>query len=272
MRRVALTLRADAVEEVLDVLMPLLPQGVYERELDAERDGGRVLRRRDARRRRSSTRSPATRCSAATRRRCRTRARSAGAAPGGRGRWPGGCGSARPTTRRPRTARSRSSSSRRRGRSGPARTRPRAGASSCCSSSSRAAGSRTSAAARACVAIAGARLGWEPVYGLDFDERVGRRDASATRERNGVAVRAVLADLREIPAPPAHTLVANIPLDVHERVAGSLSPATGAGDRRRGSRPRRRRPPPRRYGRAGLVAAGPPGRGRAGPRCGWSGA
>src|SRR5438045_3690348 len=34
MRRVALTLRADAVEAVLDVLMPLLPQGVYERALE----------------------------------------------------------------------------------------------------------------------------------------------------------------------------------------------------------------------------------------------
>ena len=33
-RRVALTLRADAVEDVLDALMPLLPQGVYQRELD----------------------------------------------------------------------------------------------------------------------------------------------------------------------------------------------------------------------------------------------
>ena len=33
MRRVALTLRADAVEDVLDALMPLLPQGVYQREL-----------------------------------------------------------------------------------------------------------------------------------------------------------------------------------------------------------------------------------------------
>ena len=31
MRRVALTLRADAVEDVLDELLPLLPQGVYER-------------------------------------------------------------------------------------------------------------------------------------------------------------------------------------------------------------------------------------------------
>ena len=37
MRRVALTLRADAVEAVLDDLMPLLPQGVYERAIDPER-------------------------------------------------------------------------------------------------------------------------------------------------------------------------------------------------------------------------------------------
>ena len=75
------------------------------------------------------------------------------------------------------------------------------------------------------VAIAAARLGWEPVYGIDFDERsVGATERNA--ERNGVAVRAVLADLSEIPAPPANTLVANIPLAIHEHVAGSLSPAT----------------------------------------------
>jgi ribosomal protein L11 methylase PrmA len=68
-------------------------------------------------------------------------------------------------------------------------------------------------------------LGWHPVYGIDLDERsVGATDRNA--QRNGVAVRAVLADLREIPAPPAHTLVANLPLEIHERVAGSLSPAT----------------------------------------------
>ena len=34
MRRVALTLRADAVEDLLDDLLPLLPQGVYEQPLD----------------------------------------------------------------------------------------------------------------------------------------------------------------------------------------------------------------------------------------------
>jgi ribosomal protein L11 methyltransferase len=75
------------------------------------------------------------------------------------------------------------------------------------------------------VAIAAARLGWEPVFGLDLDLRA----VDATRvnaQRNGVAVRAVLADLREIPPPPARTLVANMPLDVHERVAAALSPDT----------------------------------------------
>ena len=112
------------------------------------------------------------------------------------------------------------------------------------------------------VAIAAARLGWEPVYGLDFDER----SVEATRrnaQRNGVEVHAVLVNLREIPAPPAHTLVANIPLDIHERVAETLSPATArvvvsghhglAGARRH---PRLR---PRRAG-----AAGTAGRGRMG--------
>jgi ribosomal protein L11 methyltransferase len=75
------------------------------------------------------------------------------------------------------------------------------------------------------VAIAAARLGWEPVYGLDFDQR--SVDATARNaQRNGVEVRAVLVDLREIPAPPAHTLVANLSLDIHERLAETLSPAT----------------------------------------------
>jgi ribosomal protein L11 methyltransferase len=75
------------------------------------------------------------------------------------------------------------------------------------------------------IAIAAARLGWEPVYGLDFDQRAV--DATGRNaQRNGVEVRAVLVDLRGIPAPPAHTLVANLPLDIHERLAETLSPAT----------------------------------------------
>ncbi len=75
------------------------------------------------------------------------------------------------------------------------------------------------------VAIAAARMGWEPVFGLDFDQRAVDATRSNAR-RNGVAVRAVLADLREIPPPPARTLVANMPLEVHERVATAVSPAT----------------------------------------------
>jgi ribosomal protein L11 methylase PrmA len=36
----------------------------------------------------------------------------------------------------------------------------------------------------------------------------------------------VLADLRAVPPPPARTLAANVPLDVHERVAEGLAAIT----------------------------------------------
>jgi len=75
------------------------------------------------------------------------------------------------------------------------------------------------------VAIAAARLGWDPVIGLDFDARAV--DATwRNAQRNDVEVRAVLADLRAVPPPPARTLAANVPLDVHERVAEGLAAIT----------------------------------------------
>ena len=64
----------------------------------------------------------------------------------------------------------------------------------------------------------GRGLGWEPVFAVDVEPRA----VEATRrnaERNGVAVHAVQADLREVPPPPAPTLAANMPLYVHEPVA-----------------------------------------------------
>jgi ribosomal protein L11 methyltransferase len=76
------------------------------------------------------------------------------------------------------------------------------------------------------VAIAAAQLGWEPVFAIDVQGRA----VEATRhnaEHNRVAVHAVQADLREVPPPPAGTLAANMPLYVHERVAAGLDPATG---------------------------------------------
>ncbi len=75
------------------------------------------------------------------------------------------------------------------------------------------------------LAIAAARLGWEPVFAVDADERAVE-SAQRNAERNGVAVRAVRADLLEVPPPPATTIAANIPFAVHERVARGLEAVT----------------------------------------------
>ena len=224
MRRVALTLRADAVEEVLDVLMPLLPQGVYERPLDPERaevsffgDGllasaqlaalagdallghkeEEVPDSREERRRRAGRAWTVA---------GRLQVRGPDDPPSGDGALevviepaPGAFGTgAHPTTR------------------------------SCLElllELEPGGGLADLGCGSGVVAIAAARLGWEPVYGLDFDER-SVEATGRNAQRNGVEVRAVHVDLREIPAPPAHTLVANLPLDIHERVAETLSPAT----------------------------------------------
>lgn len=223
MRRVALTLRADAVEEVLDVLMPLIPQGVYERALDPQRtevaffgDGlpaaaleaipGDALLGRDEEQAPDSREERRRRAGRAWTVAGRLRVRSPDDPPPGDGvrdiviePAPGAFGTgAHPTTR---------------------------GCLELLLELQPGGGLADLGCGSGVVAIAAAQLGWEPVYALDFDERsVVATERNA--QRNGVTVRAVLGDLREIPAPPAHSLVANIPLDVHERVAGSLSPAT----------------------------------------------
>jgi ribosomal protein L11 methyltransferase len=224
MRRVALTLRADAVEEVLDVLMPLLPQGVYERVLDPERtevaffgDGlpaaaeldaiaGETLLGRDEEEVADSREERRRRAGRAWTVAGRLRVRSPDDPPSADGALeviiepaPGAFGTgAHPTTR---------------------------GCLELLLELEPGGGLADLGCGSGVVAIAAAQLGWEPVYALDFDERaVGATERNA--QRNGVAVRAVLADLREIPAPPAHTLVGNIPLEIHERIAGALSPAT----------------------------------------------
>src|SRR5215213_4864279 len=75
------------------------------------------------------------------------------------------------------------------------------------------------------VAITAARLGWDPVIALDHDQRAV--DATwRNAQRNDAEVRALLADLREVPPPPASTLAANVPLEIHERVAAALTSAT----------------------------------------------
>jgi ribosomal protein L11 methyltransferase len=253
MRRVALTLRAEAVEDVLDVLMPLLPQGVYERELGGGRaevafygDGlppgvdldalaGEALLGRDEEEVADSREERRRRAGRAWTVAGRLRVRSPEDPPSADGVLdvviepaPGAFGTgAHPTTR---------------------------GCLELLLELEPDGGLADLGCGSGVVAIAAARLGWEPVFGLDVDQRA----VDATRAnagRNGVAVRAVLADLLEIPPPPARTLVANVPLHVHERVAAALSPET-ARVIASGLTAAQEEAATAAYARAGLVAAG----------------
>lgn len=70
------------------------------------------------------------------------------------------------------------------------------------------------------LAIAAARLGWEPVVAVD----VAARAVRATRtnaEANGVAVEALEADLLTSPPPAAPTAAANVPVEVHVAMAAA---------------------------------------------------
>ena len=74
------------------------------------------------------------------------------------------------------------------------------------------------------LAIAAARLGWEPVIAIDHEPQ----SVAATRrnaQRNGVALEALELDLTTTPPPPAPTLAANVPPPVHEPLAAALAPA-----------------------------------------------
>jgi ribosomal protein L11 methyltransferase len=75
------------------------------------------------------------------------------------------------------------------------------------------------------LALAAARLGWSPVFAVDHEARSvewTRRNA----ERNALDVEAVQADLTAVPPPPAPTIAANVPPEVHRHVAAGLSPVT----------------------------------------------
>jgi ribosomal protein L11 methyltransferase len=249
-RRVALTLRTDAVEDVLDLLMPLLPQGVYERALDAERTevafygdalppgdeldamSGRALLARDeeevaddraARRRRAGrawevagrirVRSPEDPPAPAPSGPPDHTAPAPSGAPNPIPPAPSGGGlldiviepvagafgtGAHPTTRMSLELL--------------LRLEP-------------AGGFADLGCGAGVLAIAAAGLGWDPVFAVDVEARA----VEATRrnaERNGAAVHAVQADLREVPPPPARTLAANLPFFVHERLAGRLDDLT----------------------------------------------
>jgi ribosomal protein L11 methyltransferase len=222
-RRVALTLRADAVEDVLDVLLPLLPQGVYERALEDGRaevafygdtpDGpaldalaGPALLARDEEEVRDSAEERRRRVGHAWEIAGRVRVRAPADPPGDDGLEEiviepvtGAFGTgAHPTTRMTLELL--------------LQLEPHGGLVDL-------------GCGAGVVAIAAAGLGWEPVFAVDVEARA----VEATRrnaERNGVAVHAVQADLCEVPPPPAPALAANMPLYVHEHVARGLEPVT----------------------------------------------
>jgi ribosomal protein L11 methyltransferase len=217
-KRVALTLRADAVEDVLDVLLPVLPQGVYERALDdglaevafygdapAELDSLELLARdeEDVPEGPEERRRRVGRVWEVGGRLCIRGPADPPAAPGVReiviepstGAFGSG---AHPTTRMTLALL--------------LGLEPDGGLADL-------------GCGAGVVAIAAAQLGWAPVFGVDVEGKAV--DAThQNAQRNGVEVHAVRADLREVPPPPAGTLAANMPLYVHERVAARLDPAT----------------------------------------------
>jgi len=74
------------------------------------------------------------------------------------------------------------------------------------------------------IAIAAAKLGWEPVLAVDHEPQ----SVAATRanaDRNGAVVEALELDLAAVAPPPAPTLVANVPPPIHAALARGLAPA-----------------------------------------------
>jgi ribosomal protein L11 methyltransferase len=75
------------------------------------------------------------------------------------------------------------------------------------------------------LAIVAAKLGWGPLVALDH-EPVALAATDYNARRNGVELDALQADLTAIPPPPVPTLAANVPVTVHEVIAARLAPET----------------------------------------------
>ncbi len=76
------------------------------------------------------------------------------------------------------------------------------------------------------LAIAAAKLGWDPVHGVDHEAESVAATADNARI-NGVAVRAERFDLlRDGPAPTAPTVAANLLRPLLLAVARAASPAS----------------------------------------------
>ena len=75
------------------------------------------------------------------------------------------------------------------------------------------------------LAIVAGKLGWGPLIAIDH-EPAALHATDANARRNGVEVDAMQGDLAELPPPPAPTLAANVPLKVHQNLAARLAPET----------------------------------------------
>jgi ribosomal protein L11 methyltransferase len=75
------------------------------------------------------------------------------------------------------------------------------------------------------LAITAALLGFAPVIAIDH-ETGGVEATIRNAAANDVEVEAVRADLTEIPPPPLDTLAANVPPKVHAHIAAHLPPET----------------------------------------------
>jgi ribosomal protein L11 methyltransferase len=71
------------------------------------------------------------------------------------------------------------------------------------------------------LAIAAAALGWAPVVAVDNEPR-SVEAAARNAERNGVAIEARELDLVAEPPPAARTVAANVPPEIHARIAAAL--------------------------------------------------
>ena len=74
------------------------------------------------------------------------------------------------------------------------------------------------------LAVTAAGMGWSPVFAIDHEPR----SVEATRrngKRNGVTLEAMDVDLTAVPPPPAPTIAANVPLVIHEQIAAGLAPS-----------------------------------------------
>jgi ribosomal protein L11 methyltransferase len=71
------------------------------------------------------------------------------------------------------------------------------------------------------LAITAALLGWRPVLAVDHEE-LSVEAARANAERNGVELELVLADMLQREAPPVPTIAANVPPAVHAHLGAAL--------------------------------------------------